>query len=86
MTKLNATVKAVTDRIIARSKESRQAYLDEVKSRRMDGPSRKNLSAGNQAHAAAGCILKDKQALLGASWANTLRRKWPVAYPPCVTG
>jgi len=70
MTKLNATVKAVTDRIIARSKESRQAYLDEVKSRRMDGPSRKNLSAGNQAHAAAGCILKDKQALLGASWAN----------------
>ena len=70
MTKLNATVKAVTDRIIARSQESRQAYLEEVNSRRMDGAARKKLSAGNQAHAAAGCILKDKQALLGASWAN----------------
>ena len=70
MTKLNAVVERVTERIVMRSKESRRAYLDEVASRRPAGPSRKKLSAGNQAHAAASCVLHDKQALLGANWPN----------------
>ena len=44
--------------------------MDEVASRRPDGLSRKKLSAGNQAHAAAGCALHDKKALLNANWPN----------------
>lgn len=70
MTKLHPVIKEVTDRVSARSKDMRAAYLAEVSSRRPDGPARKKLSAGNQAHASAGCALHDKQALLGASWAN----------------
>jgi len=35
-----------------------------------DGPARTGLSAGNQAHAYAGCVLHDKKALMGASWPN----------------
>ena len=70
MTTLHPVIEKVTERIVKRSKDKRQAYLDEVASRRPDGPSRKKLSAGNQAHASAGCALHDKQALLGASWPN----------------
>ena len=67
---MNPVIQRVTDRVIARSKESRAAYLEEVRSRRRDNPARKNLSAGNQAHAAAGCAVHDKLQLLGANWAN----------------
>lgn len=70
MTKLHPTVARVTDRIIQRSLETRSAYLLEIASHRPDGITRKRLSEGNQAHAAAGCILKDKQALLGMNWPN----------------
>jgi len=70
MTKLHSVIEKVTARIAERSKETRQAYMDEVASRRRDGLSRKKLSAGNQAHAAAGCALHDKKALLNANWPN----------------
>ena len=70
MTKLHSVIEKVTARIAERSKETRQAYMDEVASRRPDGLSRKKLSAGNQAHAAAGCALHDKKALLNANWPN----------------
>jgi phosphogluconate dehydratase len=70
MTSLHPVIDEVTKRVIARSKETRHAYLEEVASRRPDGPSRKKLSAGNQAHASAGCALHDKEALLHASWPN----------------
>lgn len=70
MTKLHSVIEKVTARIEERSKETRRAYLDEVASRRPDGLSRKKLSAGNQAHAAAGCALHDKKVLLSANWPN----------------
>ncbi|MEE9347135.1 MAG: phosphogluconate dehydratase [Robiginitomaculum sp.] len=67
---IHPIVKSVTDRIIARSAVSRAAYLNSVARRRPEGLARKRLTAGNQAHAYAGCALHDKQALMGASWPN----------------
>lgn len=67
---LNSVVKEVTARIIARSTDTRAAYLDDVNTRRPEGLARKRLSAGNQAHAFAGCALHDKEKLFGASWPN----------------
>ncbi len=56
MTELNATVAAVTDRIVERSKPSRRAYLDLIEWQRDAGIGRPRLSCGNLAHgfAAAG--------------------------------
>jgi phosphogluconate dehydratase len=68
--KLHPVIRQVTDRIIERSKQSRQAYLEITKANRLDGPARAGLSAGNQAHAYAGCVIQDKKALMGASWPN----------------
>lgn len=67
---IHPVLKQVTDRIIERSKSSRQDYLDVTKSNRLDGPARAELSPGNQAHAYAGCVIQDKKALMGASWPN----------------
>jgi len=66
----HSVIKAVTQTIIERSRETREAYLDDMQSRRPTGLARKKLTAGNQAHAFAGCALHDKQALFGASWPN----------------
>lgn len=70
MTCLNTIIAAVTDRIVERSKETRQAYLELSRSNRPEGSARARLSAGNQAHAYAGCALHDKPALMGARWPN----------------
>ena len=71
---MNPIVQAVTERIIARSAQSRAAYLADVNARRADrqdgGPEREKLSAGNKAHAFAACPVADKQALLGGNWPN----------------
>ena len=71
---MNPIVQAVTERIIARSTQSRAAYLADVNARRPDrqdgGPEREKLSAGNKAHAFAACPVADKQALLGGNWPN----------------
>jgi len=67
---IHPAIKKVTKHIIERSKDTRAAYLQLTKSNRLDGPARGTLSAGNQAHAYAGCALQDKKALMGASWPN----------------
>jgi len=53
----------ITERIIARSRDSRAAYLDKVARMRSNGPARKRLSCGNLAHGFAACGDSDKQAL-----------------------
>ena len=50
MTDLHPTIAAVTDRIIARSKPRRAAYLDLMERQRDAGTNRGNLSCGNLAH------------------------------------
>jgi phosphogluconate dehydratase len=50
---LNKTLLKVTDRIIERSKDSREKYVDRMKSAVQRGPRRAHLSCGNQAHAYA---------------------------------
>lgn len=70
MTALHPKLKEVTERIEARSKETRAAYLDLIRGRKPDGFAREKLADGNLAHASAGCAVIDKTQLLGASWPN----------------
>lgn len=67
---LNPKLQEITDQIVKRSKQTREAYLSLTQSNRRDGPARSHLSAGNQAHAYAGCALHDKNILVGAKWPN----------------
>ena len=69
MSKMHATVEAVTARIIARSKPGRQAYLDLIAKQRDAGVNRPALSCGNLAHgfAASG---EDKPAIRGGKAMN----------------
>jgi phosphogluconate dehydratase len=66
---LNATIAAVTDRIIERSRETRGIYLDRIASAAEDGPKRGHLSCSNQAHAYA-AMGGDKDMLTGERAAN----------------
>ena len=59
---LDSTIAAVTDRIRARSQDSRRAYLDRVARAAEAGPARAHLSCGNQAHAYA-AMADDKDRL-----------------------
>lgn len=68
MTPLHPTVEEVTRRIEARSKESRAAYLEMVRSRRPKAYARTRLHEGNIAHASAGCAVIEKAQILGAGW------------------
>ena len=68
--KVHPKLEEITDRIVLRSEKTRDAYMSVTKANRLDGPARAGLSAGNQAHAYAGCVLQDKKALMGASWPN----------------
>ena len=69
MSKMHATVEAVTARIIERSKPGRQAYLDLIAKQRDAGVNRPALSCGNLAHgfAASG---EDKPAIRGGKAMN----------------
>ncbi|WP_377506236.1 phosphogluconate dehydratase [Octadecabacter sp. R77987] len=60
---LNPTIKAVTDRIIARSAGPRATYLDRMASAAAEGPRRAHMTCGNQAHAYA-AMGKDKDTLV----------------------
>jgi phosphogluconate dehydratase len=60
---MNVTVKKVTDRIIERSKESRDAYLQLMLEQFQSIPRRNKLSCGNLAHGFAGCESHDKSVL-----------------------
>ena len=69
MSDLNATVEAVTARVIERSKTGRAAYLDLIARQRDAGVNRPTLSCGNLAHgfAASG---DDKPAIRGGKAMN----------------
>jgi phosphogluconate dehydratase len=61
--KLNSTIEAITARIIARSTETRSAYMHQMKEARINGVARSAMSCGNLAHAYAGCSTHEKDAL-----------------------
>ncbi|OMH25712.1 phosphogluconate dehydratase [Motiliproteus sp. MSK22-1] len=67
---MNPTVKAVTERIIERSRQSRQDYLDRMAKARLQKPHRSTLSCGNLAHGFAACGEKDKSELKLMNSAN----------------
>src|ERR1700729_4216603 len=54
-TQLNARVGEVTDRIVERSRRSREAYLGRIDSAVAKGPARKRLGCANFAHGFAAC-------------------------------
>ncbi len=60
---LHPKLDAVTQKIVARSKNSRRAYLAKIAKAAKDGPRRAHLSCGNQAHAYA-AMGADKSTLL----------------------
>lgn len=50
---LNSTIEKVTQRVVARSAQSRSAYLQKIAKAVDEGPRRAHLTCGNQAHAYA---------------------------------
>jgi phosphogluconate dehydratase len=66
----NATLTAITERIIERSKPGRERYLDRIKAAAQTGPHRSVLSCGNLAHGFAVCGPTDKARLAGDVVAN----------------
>ncbi len=60
---MNNVIEAVTQRIIERSKVSRQKYIDLMRGTMENNPPKKRLSCGNLAHAYAGCGTGDKQTI-----------------------
>ena len=67
---VKSELQAVTDRIIARSAETRASYMEACRANMRPGPRRRRLSEGNIAHASAACPVLEKTELLGASWPN----------------
>lgn len=67
---LDSRLAAITDRIVARSRETRAAYLEKISKMRSNGPARKRLSCGNLAHGFAACNTNDKAALSEGDAAN----------------
>ena len=61
----NASIAAITARIVERSKPYREPYLDRVKAAATKGPHRSTLSCGNLAHGFAVCTPAEKEALAG---------------------
>lgn len=60
---MNSIIEAVTQRIIERSKVTRQRYLEVMRNTMNNNPPKKRLSCGNLAHAYAGCGSTDKQTI-----------------------
>lgn len=60
---MNSVIEAVTQRIIERSRPTRQAYLDLMRNTMEQHPPKKRLSCGNLAHAYAACGQSDKQTI-----------------------
>lgn len=67
---MHPSVESVVTNIEERSKDSRQAYLELIRSRRPDGLVRSSLTEGNLAHVSAGCAATDKIHILGGNWPN----------------
>ena len=60
---INNKIEHITKRIILRSQKTRELYLSQMLSQFDKGFSRSHLSCGNVVHAAAGCGIKDKEAI-----------------------
>jgi phosphogluconate dehydratase len=67
---LDSRIAAVTEAIVARSRETRARYLDGIEQAAAEGPHRARLSCGNLAHGFAGCGADDKAALRGQQVPN----------------
>ena len=67
---MHSVVQSVTDRIIERSKISREKYLAALNEAKTKGVHRSSLSCGNLAHGFAACNKDDKSALLQLNKAN----------------
>ena len=67
---INTTVETVTERIRARSRPLRQAYLQNAQRTMETFPPRKTLSCGNIAHAFAACSATDKNRIAGMQSSN----------------
>ena len=62
---MHPVVKAVTQRIVDRSRDSRARYLQMIDQAASEGPLRGSLSCGNLAHGFAACGKTDKERLKG---------------------
>ena len=62
---VHKTIGEITDRIIERSKPTREAYLQSIDEQIVKGVHRSSLSCGNLAHGFAACGVSDKAALSG---------------------
>ncbi|KAA1174913.1 phosphogluconate dehydratase [Marinobacter salinexigens] len=67
---MHPIVDKVTQRIIERSRDSRQAYLDRMNRLKEQSPHRSSLSCGNLAHGFAACNQNDKDVLKFMNRAN----------------
>jgi phosphogluconate dehydratase len=67
---VHRTISAVTEKIIARSKDSRRRYLEKIEAALDNQPKRKSLGCANLAHGFAACGAGDKNALRNGSGPN----------------
>ena len=67
---MNKSILNITNRIIEKSKASRNNYLFQMNEALNDSVNRSSLSCGNLAHAFAGCDLHDKDSLKGDAKVN----------------
>lgn len=67
---MNKSILNITNRIIEKSKTSRNNYLFQMNEALNDSVNRTSLSCGNLAHAFAGCDLHDKDSLKGDAKVN----------------
>jgi phosphogluconate dehydratase len=67
---VNPTIKSVTDRIIARSRPSRETYLARIADSASKTPNRRNIGCANQAHGFAACAPGDKAILRSGQGAS----------------
>jgi 6-phosphogluconate dehydratase len=67
---MHPVVERVTEKLIERSRPSRQDYLDRLERAVERGRQRVHLDCGNLAHGFAACSLHDKEALAGGDVAN----------------
>ena len=67
---LNSTVRAVTDRIVERSRPTRERYLDRMERQIGEGVHRSSLSCANLAHGFAACGIEAKARLTGEAVPN----------------
>ncbi len=67
---MHPRVLEVTERLIARSRATRAAYLALIRGAASDGPVRGKLQCANFAHGVAGCGSQDKETLRMMNAAN----------------